>query len=503
MRLYIVDDDAQAKDPIHKKNFHSNTVEYLQLLGHIVHVEAYLEKAYEHLIDPSNRFKYDLIVIDHHFYSDFQSGKFINGNTEEEKDNGTGAFICGELSKHNLPTPIILFTATGKDADNIRKVLGDYGICYFFEKREFKKTAIDKVLTLPGFKRIWIIRQNEIEKELNNYFKKLTSDERELMRKNALWYLEKKEVKIKKGKYLLKDLFFNPNQATSKTFLTSQLLKYLNKNEVYVFDGEYLGTIEYNKAIEEYKNNSEYDSLKKQIDLDALNYLLDVLFVLDNYKNADDDKVHTLNERNRRYKATKHKKKVTLEVLKEKLILRRVALGSDILNIFVEKIVEELKSEDMEAKTNYKKVIAGILRDGDTSIQTQTEYNKSFNPTHVFYYGLGLISDRNDRTYYSFDTQKLQEEIFWINHFTKAAKFIRCFLDTAHQDEVFSTFIDKNQTFSDLEDFWEHVKNRKISHGDRKEFDSFIGDIKEYFEANTNEHTSKLISEGLREIHCS
>ena len=491
MRIYIVDDDHETNELAYKANF-KTIVEYLITEGHSVACEAYLENAYNHLIDGSNKFKYDLIVVDHKFPDKYQSGRFVNGRNEQEKDNGTGAFLCGELSKNDLPTPIVLFTATGKDPDNIRKVLGDYGICYFFDKLEFNNDAIIKTTTLPGFKRIWTIRQHEIEKELKVYFRNLSDKQLKAFEDeckkglNADWKKQELSIELEGGNYMALELLSDPFSVVDVSFVNDKIEAFIARyKRHYKFFGKKMDTEHVYTFLKNYLEASNYENKLQEINIQALNYMLNVLHIREKMEDIgyNGGVEFQLNIKNRTLKGAIECNSEAR--FYEKLILRRVALGFQILVGFE------------SANFFTKKTLAALMRHGTTTTlvklrDKQKNKEEEISTTHTFGTGLGLNVENSTGYFITSDNCILKEELDWIQNFGKAAIEIREYLNTISTDAsivdvkdnvrvtqgsmnpgVTDTSTDKKISFSDFDSFQEHIQKLK-----RKGFPTFTNMIR-------------------------
>lgn len=457
MRIYIVDDDAESKSSVHKRNFET-IIRNLHLHGHSVTCEAYLEKAYNHLISHSNKFRYDLILVDHLFPNHFQSGRFVN--SKSDIDNGTGAFLCGELSKKELLTPIVLFTATGKDPDNIRKVLGDYGICYFFDKDEFNNSAIIKTTTLPGFKRIQEIRQNRIEKALKVFFKNLSDKQLKAFEDEckkgltADWTRPELFIELEGGNYTALELLTDPSSTLDLNSTNDKIKAFIAKyKRRYKFHGENFDTEHVYVFLKNYLEASNYDNKSREINIRALNYMLDVLHVRDKMEDNEygGSEIFQLNTENRKLRAASA---CNSEVrFHEKLVLRRVALGFESLVGF--------------ENVNFfnKKVLAALLRDGTTNtVQDPRDKKKEkseIKTTPIFGTALGLGVDYSSKCFITSDYTVLKEELDWIQGFGKAAIEMRKYLNALSSDSEMAKTPKIKIDFSDFYSFQDYLLKLK------------------------------------------
>lgn len=514
MRIYIVDDDAESKSSVYKQNFET-IKRNLNLHGHSVTCEAYLEKAYNHLISHSNRFRYDLILVDHLFPNHFQSGRFVN--SKSDIDNGTGAFLCGELSKRELFTPIILFTATGKDPDNIRKVLGDYGICYFFDKDEFNNSAVLKTTTLPGYKRIWTIRQYEIEKLLKVFFKNLSDKQLKAFEDEynkgltADWAKPELSIELEGGKYTALELLLDPFSIVNVKSVNKKIETFIVRSKRhYKFPKSKMDTEIVYSFLKNYLEDSNYESLLQEINVQALDYMLNVLYIraimeADEYDGSTD---FELNPKNRKLMATNGC--VSEARFYEKLILRRVALGFQSLVGF--ESLKKISTFSMESGTDNfftKKTLAALMRHGTTNTLVKPNKSKQKNkedqfpmfnqkeirPTDIFGTGLGLNADESTGYFIMSDNSILKEELDWIQTFGNAAVEMREYFDILSSDSSLATTENRKLTFSDftsLQNYLLNLKKKKT----KSEFDEMIKSERENAMSELFEPVSlSLISE--------
>lgn len=431
MRILIIDDEP---------NKVTETVDALKLRNHFVDVQN-PNDGFDTLMATINRYRYDLVFIDYWF----------KGNNQNHKD---GADLCRKLSIHNLSTPIILHTVSGDNFNIAREVLGDYGICYFYGKMEFSSDIdgnLNHILSLLGFKRIQEIRQNRIKESLKVFFKNLSDKQLKAFEDEynkgltADWTKPELSIELEGGKYTALELLFDPFSIVDLGKINEQIKIFIDRYQrKYIFHGEKMNKNLVYQYLNNYLNSPNYEEKLEEINTQALNYMLNVLFISNKGNSAYDGVSNfELNSQNRKLKATTA---VTNEtIFFEKLILRRVAIAF----------------EELISFNNFsKKKLAALMRHGttntikkhnkkDDTIQTKLEEIKSKD---VFGTGLGLSSDESNGKFITNDNSILKEELDWILTYGKAAIQLRKYLESL-EFSMFNTEID----FCDLNDVKEHL----------------------------------------------
>jgi len=365
MRILIIDDSSEfAKDSIfveditHKYKLNVDSIQFL-------------EEAFNTLKDTRNRYRYDLILIDKKFESKYHCLDPIMES---------GVDLIKSLTEYNLPTPRVLFTATGRDADTIKKILGDYDCTYFFEKNEvdYEGEFIPKKFwSLPGYKRTMIQRRSEIELHLNNYFEKLSLKEcnkwmsEVKLGEDAKW--KNYNVKLLDGVYNIEHLFFDQANAISADEISEIIKQLLEKNtKIKLFTGQFADDVII--PLESYLSlaKPEADAVEIRIDRDTTNYLLNTLLIL-SMCDDDNDSIYELDNGNAIKSiatiSNDHKEDIEIqfEWLLKKFVLRRT-IGS-IYSLFI--AIDNFKKDyninlapKISADNEGKAVLLNLIKEG-------------------------------------------------------------------------------------------------------------------------------------------
>ncbi|WP_111682848.1 DNA-binding transcriptional response regulator [Winogradskyella tangerina] len=420
MNIYIVDDEIDL-------DFNKALLEDLEDLGHSIFIETSLQKAYHHLTDESNRFKYDFVLVDENF-----NGKFIY----QKKNITNGADLCRHLCELDYTTPLILHTGISNSADKIKEVLGDYGICYFFEKTEFKRDIeknILKLTKLPGFKRLVKIKQLVLREKIEDYF--LTSKHEDLYKfqEEALelgmadWSRQDLKLEIDNGVYKVSDLLYNPEWGDDANLKISEMISAIfnRSQELNLFTKAF--RTECKVQLEQYFSLSSVKKAELELKISdaATDYYLNLLLIYNKIESSN--KIQDLNlskiilnKRNRLLSATKKCNSENISTRElwqnfiDKLILRRVLLLCHV----------ELELEDTK---NFDEIqLYFILRDGHLKKYFPDKSKTLKKP--VSSTGLGL-SDNCIRRYSGNEGYILNEEREWYKSNKKRLKDLRRFLD--------------------------------------------------------------------------
>ncbi len=457
MNILIIDDEPEKVE---------NIVDRLNILGHSVSVEK-PNTGFAILMNSANRFRYNLVLLDYLFKTD---------NEQFE----SGAMFCKELSKHDIPIPIILHTGTGDNFNIAREVLGDYGICYFYGKSEFSSETKSKILhivSLPGFRRIWAIRQYEIRNDLKVFFRNTTTlyslfwDEIN-KGKDANWESPTFNVNLHEGEYSLLELFCKPDESPDMLKISNELREVLNGiSRGIKFTGEWNDKLKINKEgittivksaiLNEYRNYcslplSDYEKKKKTINQKAFNYLINVLIIRDEI-NLNDESFKSLNHNNSSIRVTEScdSKSGTTRFI-HKMIGRRVVFAMQVVTNEFKFINNE--NNEMTFRKNH---LAALLRDGNTKNESE------FRSATVFSTHLGLEVDDSSKSRHgkemcfllenerNGDKYIMEEEEEWLKKYVNAALFFKKFIIEQYTfyERKFNTNLPMPNDLSDFKDF--------------------------------------------------
>jgi CheY-like chemotaxis protein len=436
-----------------------------------------LKEAYNHLTNNSHRYKYDLILIDKKFDQQYHC---------EVPKITSGVDLIKNLADLKLPTPKILFTATGRDPDIIKLILGDYDCTYFFEKHEVDRENIfipDKFWKLPGYVRIIIQRSNEITKHLKKYFQSISQEDAYLWQQevakgsDADW--SKFEAVLFDEKYKIGELLYDHVNPLSIEQISKVVGGYLKQAGKFGKFNSYF-TNDSKEVFKDYVSLTEPDVSKTEVEVStkALNYLLDVLNVFSNVA-SDDEGVFYLSPTNQSISVAttdiskgKKDKSSQQTIFKKKLILRR-ALASLYYCFSSIPDFETKYQLDLKSKGYKFSYLCCLLREGYTHPVDRTikaRNNSIFlTPTQAkpSYNRIGFNIECLEDIHNLFNTSDsdkpfkdclLDEETRWVKTVSSNIVRIRGALD-----EIYNCLISKvtlpDFGFSDLNHFNEWYKN--------------------------------------------
>lgn len=445
-------------------------------MGHHVSTEV-PNRGLQILSDITNRFRYDLVLVDYHYTNSDEYG-IVNGSE-----------FCQKLVQYNLCTPLVLFTEIGNDFLVAREVLGDHGICYFFSKDDFRgdlKGNLAHISKLPGFKRLFSIRNYEIEDGLKKFFRDVSMPlylqfmEEAKKEKNPNWTDPTFNVILNQGYYSLPELLGEIDAAPDISKISKFIYEILQGvKRIVKFTGEWNDKYQYRKdgeiifkesaILREYKkyqtlSAENYKKKRQEIDHKALDYLINVLIVrerINNHKKNDSELDSALSAKNAVIRVTEScASKYPTTRFMFKMIGRRVVFG-------MQKITDNFSFIDNKrSEESFRKVyLAALLRDGNA------EKAFGFNPATVFSTQLGLEVDDSSKGRHgkemcflledegNGDKYIMDEEEEWVAKYAETAIYFKKFIEDQY-DRYEKTMPTLLATPVDLSDFRNYIANR-------------------------------------------